>query len=86
MKEATEYYKDKLKSGLYYQDFVMEKLYEIGLPLISYSSKEFQVMLGENKAGIEIKNDTKYSTTGNLYIEIAEKSNPSNVDYIPSGI
>lgn len=82
----TEYYKDKLKSGLYYQDFVTEKLYEHGLPIISYSSKEFQNLIGENKAGIEIKNDTLFSKTGNFYIEIAEKSNPENVNFIPSGI
>ena len=82
----TDYYKAKLASGLYYQDFVIEKLYEIGLPLISYSSKEFQIMIGENKAGVEIKNDTKYSETGNLYIEVAEKSDPKNSEFIPSGI
>jgi len=84
--KLTDYYKEKLESGLYYQDFVVEKLYEIGLPLISYSSKEFQNMIGENKAGMEIKNDMNYSKTGNLFIEVAEKSNPQNAEFIPSGI
>lgn len=82
----NDYYMEKLEQGLYYQDKVMEKLYEVGLPLISYSSKKYQQMIGENKAGIEIKNDTKFSVTNNFYIEIAEKSDPSNPNYIPSGI
>ena len=82
----NEYYKEKLKQGLHFQDFVVEELYKIGLPIISYSSKEFQTLIGENKAGIEIKNDTNYTKTNNLYIEIAEKSNANNPVYIPSGI
>lgn len=82
----TEYYKKKLTEGLYFQDYVVELLYEIGLPIISYSSKEFQQLIGENKAGIEIKYDQKFRNTGNLYIEIAEKSNPNNLNFVPSGI
>jgi len=82
----TGYYEKKLKEGLYYQDVVVEKLYEMGIPLISYSSKEFQHMIGENKAGIEIKNDQKFRNTGNFYIEIAEKSNPNNEYFVKSGI
>jgi hypothetical protein len=80
------YYQEKLKQGLYYQDFVIEELYKIGLPLISYSSKEFQVLIGENKAGLEIKNDNNYKKTGNLYIETAEKSTEAKLNYYPSGI
>ncbi len=82
----TPYYKDKLEQGLCYQDFVVERLYEAGIPLISYSSKKYQTMIGENKAGIEIKNDQKFRETGNLYIETAEKSNSSNSSYMASGI
>jgi len=85
-KTLTPYYKEKLEQGLYFQDYVCELLYENGIPIISYSSKEFQNMIGENKAGIEIKNDTNYQKTGNLYIEIAEKSNPENKEFVPSGI
>ncbi len=84
--EMNQYYKEKLEQGLYYQDFVIEQLYKIGLPLISYSSKEFQNMIGENKAGIEIKNDNNYSKTGNLYIETAEKSDENKKNFWPSGI
>lgn len=82
----NQYYKEKLMLGLHYQDFVVEELYKIGLPIISYSSKEFQFNIGENKAGIEIKNDQNFRKTGNFYIEISEKSNPKNKNFIPSGI
>jgi len=82
----NSYYKEKLEQGLTYQDFVVEKLYEIGLPLISYSSKKYQALIGENKIGIEIKNDDKFAETGNFYIEIAEKSDANNLNWIPSGI
>lgn len=82
----NRYYKEKLEQGLTYQDFVVEKLYEIGLPLISYSSKKYQALIGENKIGIEIKNDDKFAETGNFYIETAEKSDANNLNWIPSGI
>ncbi len=82
----NQYYKESLEKGLTYQDFVVEKLYEIGLPIISYSSKKYQHMIGENKCGFEIKFDDKTKETGNIYIEVSEKSNPINPEYIASGI
>jgi len=83
----TEYYKEKLEQGLEYQDFVVRILIqEIGLPLSMYNSRKYQWKYGENKQGIEIKFDDKYKKTGNLYIEVAEKSNGNNLEYIPSGI
>ncbi len=82
----TEEYKKKMDKGLEYQDFVFERLYEIGMATIAYSSKKYQVTKGENKAGFEIKFDDRLKDTGNLYIEVAEKSNASNRDYVPSGI
>jgi len=86
MNTMTSYYKEKLKEGLHFQDFVIEQLYNIGLPIISYSSKEYQHLIGENKAGIEIKRDGKFKETGNIYIEVAEKSNPRYSNFISSGI
>lgn len=85
-RKLNEYYSEKLSQGLQYQDFVVERLYDSGLPIISYSSKKYQQMIGENKAGLEIKNDTKFRETGNFYIEIAEKSKPENENYVISGI
>ena len=82
----TPYYFEKLNQGLHYQDIVIEELYKIGLPIISYASKQFQNNIGENKAGLEIKNDCNFRRTGNLYIEIAEKTMANNIKFIPSGI
>lgn len=82
----TPYYKQMLEKGLHYQDFVVEQLYKIGLPIVSYSSKEFQNLIGENKAGIEIKLDQNFRNTNNFYIEYEEKSNENNQNFIKSGI
>jgi len=82
----NDYYKNMLQKGLHYQDFVVEELYKIGLPIISYSSKEYQAMIGENKAGFEIKLDQKFRETGNIYIEYEEKSDASKLNYVKSGI
>lgn len=81
-----DYYKEKLEQGLIFQDYVGELLYSLGIPIICYGSKKYQIERGENKLGIEIKFDDKYEETGNLYIEIAEKSHPSIREYFPSGI
>ena len=80
------YYNDMLKEGLEYQDFIFDLLYKLGLPLISYSSKMYQINKGENKSGIEIKYDKKFSKTGNFWIEFLEKSNVNNEKWIKSGI
>lgn len=36
--------------------------------------------------GAEIKRDDNFRKTGNLYLEVAEKSNPANPRYVASGI
>jgi len=84
--KITEYYKNCLEKGLEYQDFVTDILLnEIGVSLSNYSSKKFQLK-GENKQGIEIKFDDLYKATNNIYIEIAEKSNANNENFVNSGI
>jgi hypothetical protein len=82
----TDYYKKQLEVGLVFQDFVYEILARHGLMTVGYGSKLFQHRLGENKAGIEIKFDDKLATTGNMWIEVEEKSSPSRPAYVPSGI
>ncbi len=86
MNSYEEYTRKKRDEGDEYEDFVIDELYKIGLPIITYKSRVYQYMAGENKTGIEIKFDEMLSGTGNLYIEIEEKSHPDNEDYIPSGI
>ena len=84
----TDYYKEKLEAGLEYQDFVVDKLrkYDPAFIVNAYSSKKWQQEKGESSSGLEIKHDMLMKKTGNIYIEVAEKSNPDNVDYVPSGI
>lgn len=82
----TEYYAKKLPQGLEFQDFVTDKLMDIlGISLSTYQSKKYQLK-GENRQGIEIKFDDRMKTTGNLYIETEEKSNPDNMCFVRSGI
>ena len=42
--------------------------------------------IGENKVGIEIKYDEISQTTGNLFIEVAEKRKAENPNWVLSGI
>jgi hypothetical protein len=82
----TEYYAEKLQQGLEFQDFVTDILFnELFIPLSTYQSKKYQLR-GENKQGIEIKFDDRYKETGNLYIELSEKSNAMNLNFVDSGI
>ena len=84
----TEYYKEKLEAGLQYQDYVADQLRKADPCIIlgAYSSRKWQNDHGESASGIEIKHDMKLKETGNLYIEVAEKSNSSLKEYTPSGI
>jgi len=82
----TPYYEKQLERGLVFQDFVYELLSRHGINTVAYSSRLFQLHKGENKAKMEIKFDDKLATTGNLWIEVAEKTNPKNLKYIDSGI
>lgn len=80
------YYREQLEQASRYEDLVMEQLYKIGIPLLIYKSRGKQYGAGESMNGIEVKNDKRMHETGNVYIEIAEKSNASNEEYVPSGI
>lgn len=79
-------YEENLKKAEKYQDFIMEQLWKEGLVLSPYSSRKYQYEKGESLSGIEIKYDQKFCETGNLYIETAEKSRETNIDFRASGI
>ena len=81
-----ETYDEKLAVGTVYQDHVQRNLWLHGLVIQTYASKQFQFQFGETIGGLEIKYDRRYRDTGNLYIEVAEKSNAANANYVPSGI
>jgi hypothetical protein len=85
-KYQNGYYADKLEQGLQFQDFATRELYKRGIVVVGYASRRWQNEKGENMLGAEIKRDGEFRNTGNLYIEIAEKSHPDKPNYTPSGI
>lgn len=80
------YYEDQLKIGVQFQDVVAQALYREGIVVVGFQSYETQVKFGENLLGAEIKRDGCFRKTGNLYIEIAEKSHPDRECFRDSGI
>lgn len=83
----AQYRANKIESGLLYQDFVVDSLLQtLGLAVTQYSSKFYQIQVGESRQGVEIKHDELYASTGNLWIEMAEKAQPRAGDYAPAGI
>jgi hypothetical protein len=82
-----DYRKNKIESGLLYQDFIVDLMLQVlRFPVTIYSSRLYQTTVGEGPAGVEIKHDEKYAKTGNLWIEVSEKARPRAGDYFPSGI
>jgi|TARA_Y100000034_G_scaffold6889_1_gene7611 hypothetical protein len=82
----TTIYQPQLEKAHAYQDFVARRLLDEGIVLVGYQSRQAQFDIGENALGLEIKCDDKLAKLGNVYIEIQEKSDPSNAEYVASGI
>jgi hypothetical protein len=83
----TENYKKCLQKGLEFQDYITDILIQkLGISLSTYCSSKYQNISGENKQGFEIKFDDVYIKTGNIYIEVKEKSDANNLNYVDSGI
>ena len=87
----TEQYKKLLEQGLEYQNFVADLFWEkFQINLTHYRSKWYQGK-GENVQGIEIKYNSPRALgvdgipTGNIFIEIAEKSDKWRPKWTPSG-
>lgn len=80
------------QDGLEFQDWVCMVLARHGVVLQNLSSKRYQIEIGENLQGFEIKYDARCTgdggtePTNQLSIEVAEKSRAENPDWIPSGI
>lgn len=83
---GSGYYAEKLEQGLVFQDLVTRELYKRGIVIVGYASRHFQNDHGENILGAEIRRDGHFRKTGNLYIEVAEKSHPDVSEYTSSGI
>lgn len=74
------------KDGIEFQDFVCELLASHHIILQNFASKKYQYEVGENLQGFEIKLDRRCTDTNRLSIEVAEKSNANNADWVNSGI
>lgn len=84
----SDRYATDLQRGLEYQDFVFDQLRMMdGMPIFlgAYSSVKYQCGKGESPSGLEIKYDSRFRVTGNLFIEIAEKSYAEQAIFHPSG-
>lgn len=79
--------KEGLKKGTPFQifvnDIIINKFMDIQSELFIVAEEQYK---GETTAGIEIKNDDVYINTGNIYIEIKEKSKSTNYYWVSSGI
>lgn len=85
----TDYYEECFQKGLEYQDFVLDQLRRMdGMPMFlgAYGSKKYQYAKGESPSGLEIKFDDKLKETNNLFIEVKEKTDATNENFVPSGI
>jgi len=82
----SEYYQQKLNDGLLFQEHVRQKLFNRLCILLDYCGVEEQNSIGESLQGFEVKFDDMLHKTGNLWIEIAEKTNPNNEEYVSSGV
>jgi len=96
MYQGNSKHTNSLEVGHEFQDFIVEKLIkELGIAVSLFQSKKYQFQRGESLQGVEIKYDArstgdstyyKCTATGNVAIEIAEKSSPSQPKFTPSGI
>lgn len=82
----NDYYCQQLEKGQEYQDFIADQLWEQKrFHLRNYTSRHYQLNVGENAQGIEIKLDINMKQTGNLYIEVAERRDLC-MPFVRSGI
>lgn len=81
-----EYRREKDEQGQHFQDFVVELAWLHGIVIAQYTSRVYQQRIGESRGGMEIKYDMQLATTGNVYIEYAEKAKERDGDFVDSGI
>ena len=85
-------HEDSFEVGNEFQDFVCIELAKQSIILQNINSKKFQFNVGENLQGFEIKYDARCTgdrgtpATGQLSIEIGEKTNAHNMNFVLSGI
>jgi hypothetical protein len=71
----TDYYTTQLYHAKQYEQYVDKYFIRIGSGSLGiYTTREDQFKYGESKAGVEIKHDSYFRTTNNLWIECAERT------------
>lgn len=83
---AANYYEGKRKQGDDFAVFVAAELERFGLIVGLYSTQREQYEIGESRMGLEIKFDDLLAQTGNVYIEMYEKTRSTNKEYVEAGI
>lgn len=77
---------NSLEKGLAFQDFVCVQLAKRHIVLQNIGSKKYQLEVGENLQGFEIKLDSRCTDTNRLSIEVYEKTARDVLFWTPSGI
>ena len=80
------YYEDRLAEGQKFEEYIKKVFFERFAINLDFTGKDNQNLIGETLQGIEVKFDNRFKETRNIYIEVAEKTNPANDEYIKSGI
>lgn len=83
---SSEYYAKQFAAGEAFAAFVSEQLAHFGLIVGLYETQHEQYSLGESRMGLEIKFDDRLADTGNVYIEMYEKTRARNSAFVESGI
>jgi hypothetical protein len=83
----TAYYSAMQAEGEAFERYVLERLLaEWRVSIARCDNRNDQIAIGDTYFGLEIKFDQMFRETGNLCIEVAEKTDPKNPKYVQSGI
>lgn len=87
MSGETKPFRERLSEGHEFEDFCVDVLWDNGIPLLLYRSRQRQWKSGESRIGAEVKLDRKWQSTGNLFIECEERRNSDgSSQWRPAGI
>jgi len=85
----TDYYAEQLALAEAFDDYLVRRLVAEGHPAHRHLGRAAQLAHGDLSicgVDVEVKFDQLFHTTGNLFIEIAEKREASRVQWTSSGI
>lgn len=75
MSGETKPFPKRLSEGHEFEDFCVDVLWDNGIAVLLYRSRQRQWTSGESRLGAEIKLDRQWCNTGNLFIECEERRN-----------